>query len=400
MKFPFYIAKRYLISKSSNNAINFITKIAGFGVIIGAAALFIVLSGFAGLKDFTLQFSSFSDPDLKIIPAQGKSFTFSENTLNEISSVEGVASYSKIIEEQVLVNYEDKNESVLLKGVDENYPQTTIDSILYRGNWFNQNSNDVVAGLGVSNNLSFGILDFTKSLSIYVPKPGKGQVASAKSAFNSMTAFNVGVFQINEDIDHSVIFTNFNAAKYLLNYKDDQFSALEVVLNNPEDTEEIGEQIQNILGGNVIVKNRLQLNDSLHKMLNSENLFVYLLLTLVSIILIFNIIGSLIMMILDKRKNLNTLFNLGLTIKDIRNIFFMQGATMTIVGVILGLVLGYIIVVIQKTFALVMITASLPYPMSIKTETFIVVFLTISVLGVIASKLASSRISKQLVTSV
>ena len=400
MNFPFYIAKRYLISKSSNNAINLITIIAAIGIIMGAAALFIVLSGFAGLKDFTLQFSSFADPDLKVFPAQGKSIVLDDDQLAKIKNLDGVASFSKVIEEQVLVNFEDKTEGVLLKGVDENYPNSTIDSVLYRGNWCAQNSNEIVAGIGVSNNLSFGILDYAKSLTIYVPKPGKGQVTSARSAFNSMEAFNVGVFQVNEDLDHGLVYTNFNAAKYLLNYSDNQISALEVILNDPSLSDDIQETLSGILGDQYIIKNRLQLNDSLHKMLNSENLFVYLLLTLVSLILIFNIIGSLIMMILDKRKNLNTLFNLGLTLKDIRNIFFLQGTTMVVVGVVIGLFLGYLIVVLQQQFSLVMITSTLAYPMSVKLETFVIVFLTITVLGVLASKLASSRISKSLVGAV
>lgn len=400
MNFPFYIAKRYLISKSSNNAINFITRIAAIGVIIGAAALFIVLSGFAGLKDFTLQFSTFSDPDLKVIPAQGKSITLSPDVFKEISEIDGVASYSKIIEEQVLLNFENKNESVLLKGVDENYPQVTIDSILLRGTWLKQNSNEIVAGAGVSYNLSFGVLDFAKALTVYVPKPGKGQVTSKKSAFNSMTAFNVGTFQINEDLDYSLVFTNFNAAKYLLNYKDNQISAIELMLTSEEDLDAVKLELSQLLGDSVIIKNRLQLNDALYKMLNAEHLAVYLIFTLILIIALFNVIGSIIMMILDKKKNLNTLFNLGVSIKDIKKIFFLQGSLMSILGGVIGVVLGFVLVLIQKLFGLVLITPSLPYPVSIKWINVFVVFITISVLGIIASKIASSRISKRIIASV
>lgn len=400
MNFSLYIAKRYLLSKSSNNAINFITIIAGLGIIIGASALFIVLSGFAGLKDFSLQFTTFVDPDLKIIAAEGKSFIASQEELQKIAALEGVVSYSKIIEERVVLNVDQKNLIVNLKGVDENYPRATIDSIIVQGNWLEPDSNEIVSGWGISNNLSFGILDFTKTVRVYVPKPGKGQVSSVTSAFNSMNALNVGVFQINEELDNSIVYTNLETVKELLNYNDNQLSAIEILVKDADDTEAVKEQLMTIFNNRVIVKNRIQLNDALYKMLNTENLAVYLIFTLVLVIALFNVIGSIIMMILDKKKNINTLFNLGATVKDIRRIFFLQGVLMTLIGGIVGLALGYVIVLFQKLFALVMITPSLPYPVSVKPINFLVVFATISILGILASKIASVRITKQLVASV
>lgn len=400
MNFPFYIAKRYLLSKSANNAINFITIIAAVGIIIGSAALFIVLSGFAGLKDFTLEFSSYVDPNLRIGPSQGKSFVLSQAEFDQISKIEGVVSYSKVIEERVLINFDDKNEAIMLKGVDEKYPKKTIDSILTRGNWFDNDSFEIVAGWGVSNNLSFGILDFAKTIKIYVPKPGQGQITSIKSAFNSISAVNVGVFQINENLDNSYVYTNLNTAKLLLNYSNDQISALEIILMDDDLSDDVKEQLLSILGDKVIIKNRAQLNDALYKMLNTEYLAVYLIFTLILIIALFNVIGSIIMMILDKKKNLNTLYNIGVTVKDIRKIFFFQGSLMSILGGIIGVSLGFILIVLQQSFNLVMITPSLPYPVSIKTVNVIIVILTISILGIVASKIASARISKQLVRTV
>lgn len=400
MNFSFYIAKRYLLSKSANNAINFITAIAAFGVIIGSAALFVVLSGFAGLKDFTLEFSSFVDPNLKISPAQGKSIIFSNDELEKISNMEGVASFSKIIEERVLLNFDDKNQAVVLKGVDQNFPQKTIDSILSHGNWFDNEGNQIVAGWGITNSLSFGVLDYAKTIKIYVPKPGQGQLTSVKSAFNSINAVNVGVFQVNEDLDNSIVYTNFNTARQLLNYSEDQISAIELILNDETQTENVKNELLTILGDKVIIKNRAQLNDALYKMLNTENLAVYLIFTLILIIALFNVIGSIVMMILDKKKNLVTLFNLGVTIKNIRRIFFLQGSLMTVFGGMIGVTLGLILVVLQKVFGFVLITPSLPYPVSVKFMNVLIVFLTISVLGILASKIASARISKELVKTV
>jgi len=400
MNFALYIAKRYLFTKSSNNAINFITIIAAVGVVIGSASLFIVLSGFAGLKDFSLQFTSLVDPDLKAITAQGKSFNITEDQLNEIDQLDGISSYSKIIEERVILNFNNKNLIVNLKGVDQNYPKTTIDSIVVQGQWFQKDTNQIVSGWGVSNNLSFGVFDYGKTIRISVPKPGKGQFSSIKSAFSSINATNSGVFQINEDLDSSYVYANLETVKYLLNYKDNQISAIEFQIETPENIETLRQQLSRILGEDVIIKNRAQLNDALYKMLNTENLAVYLIFTLVLIIALFNVIGSIIMMILDKKKNINTLFNLGATVKDIRRVFFFQGSLMTVIGGGLGLILGYLLIWMQSEFSLIMITPSLPYPVAIKLINLLIVFATITVLGVLASKIASVRISKKLVTSI
>jgi lipoprotein-releasing system permease protein len=398
MNISFYIAKRYLRSKSSNNAINFITIIAGIGVVLGAASLFIVLSGFAGLKDFTLQFSSIVDPDLKAETTIGKSFVLTNDQTNKLKALKEVALYSKVIEERVIIASDDKNDIVTLKGVDESFQSvTSIDSVIVQGGWFAQEANQVVVGWGVSNTLSLGVLDYSKVLNIYVPKPGKGQITSTNNAFNSIRAINVGVFDINEKINDTYVYGSLDLAQHLLNYDENQITGIEFRLVNGADENNAKEKIQAILGDNVIIKNRSQLNDALYKMLNTENLAVYLIFTLVLIIALFNVIGSIIMMILDKKKTLNTLFNLGATLKDIKRIFFFQGSLMTLVGGLIGIFLGFIIILLQKSFALVMITSSLPYPVTIKFENFVVVFLTISVLGVIASKIASVRITKALV---
>ena len=387
-----------MLSKSKNNAVNFITIIAAIGVIIGSASLFIVLSGFAGLKDFSLQFSSIVDPDLKVFAISGKTFEITRDELNKIDQIKDLKSYSKVVEERVILDFDDKKLIASLKGVDANYPQSTIDSIVVQGNWLEDGTDQIVAGWGVSNSLSFGVFDYTKTIKISVPKPGKGQVSFIKDAFNTINTVNVGVFQINEDLDNSIVFANIETVQYLLNYKDNQVTAIEIHLENPKNIDLIKQELLNLFDGKVIVKNRAQLNDALYKMLNTENLAVYLIFTLVLIIALFNVIGSIVMMILDKKKNLSTLFNLGVTIKNMRRIFFLQGSLMTFVGGGLGLLLGFIVIWIQKIFGLIMITSSLPYPVSIKPINFLIVLFTISVLGLLASKIASGRITKRLIT--
>lgn len=399
MDVSLYIAKRYLRSKSSNNAINFITIIALIGVVLGAASLFVVLSGFAGLKDFTLQFSTIVDPDLKAETTIGKTFSLTNTQQKQLDNIADISLYSQVIEERVIIYSEGKNYLASIKGVDGNYNKiSSIDAVIPHGSWLEQNTNQIVAGWGVSQNLSFGVLDYGKAVNIYVPKPGKGQITSTKNAFNTVNAINVGIFDINEKLNDTYVYAPISLAQKLLNYKPNQVSAIEFKLLENANEAAVKSQIQNILGNTITVKNRVQLNDALYKMLNSENLLIYLLLTLVSALLIFNVIGSIIMMILEKKSSLNTLFNLGVPVKHMRKIFFLQGSAITLIGCIVGLLLGFFIVLLQQTFGLVPITPTLAYPVSIKLENFVLVFLTISVLGIASSKISATRVTKKLVT--
>ncbi|TXE19155.1 FtsX-like permease family protein [Psychroserpens burtonensis] len=398
MNFSFYIAKRYLFSKSSNSSINIMTIIAASGTVIAATALFIVLSGFAGLKNLSLEYTSVVDPDLKLFPLEGKSFIISKEDSLKIKTISGIQSYSKTIEERVILEFDGKKQIVTMKGVDENFTKVTaIDSMVYYGNWLERNTSQIVSGGIISRNLSYGVLDLTRNQKIYVPKPGKGQISSVKGAFNSLEAYNVGVFDINEELNSEYIFANIETARYLLNYNDNQISSIEFKLVPEADQIQISEALQTVFGNRVTIKNRAQLNDALYKMLNTENVAVYLIFTLVIIIALFNVIGALIMMILDKKASLNTLFNLGTTTKDIRRIFFLQGSLMTILAGTIGLILGFVVVFLQQQFSLIMLTPALAYPVELKLINFLIVFITIVVLGILASKLASQRINRNLV---
>ena len=394
MKLPLYIAKRYLFSKSTNNAINIITLVAGFGIVIGTAALFIVLSGFSGLKNFSLEFTSFSDPDLKIVPTTTKTIPFTAAQKQALTALTSVAFYSEVVEERMLISCENKHLAVTLKGVDTNYPNATIDSILVYGQWFDSESAQIVAGWGVTTELGFGIFDVAKVIKLYAPKPGTGQISSVKGAFTSLKVSNAGIFQINETLDNSQVFTSIENAKYLLNYPPETVSAVEVYLAPSVDEGTARAEIQSVFNNQVTIKNRIQLNDALYKMLNTEHVAVYLIFTLILIIALFNIIGSIIMMILDKKKNLKTLYNLGATVKELRAIFFYQGILMTVIGGSLGLVIGVLIVWLQQQFSLLMITASLAYPVDLQWINVGVVLATILVLGAVASRIASQRIAK------
>jgi len=387
-----------LFSKGSSNAINIITGIAATGVIIGAMSLFVVLSGFSGLKDFSLQFSSYFDPDLKVFPASGKLFAFSKTQQERLQKLDGIASFSQIVEERVFLEYRDKNKSAFIKGVDSNYTKIIqTDSILIQGTWLGKNDTQVIAGFGISNALNMGIDDYQNLLQIIVPRPGKGQVKDPSKAFNTARVVNVGIYNVNEDLDEKYVFAKLDMARKLLKIPEEKITHLELKLHPGANEEALVKKINKIFENTVVVKNTIQLNDTLYKMLNTENLAVYLIFTLVLIIALFNLVGSIIMMVIDKKQNIKTLYNLGASLQEIRHIFLLQGTLMTLLGGLLGLGLGLIIITLQQQTGLLMITPSLPYPTKITWGNVVVVFLTIFVLGGIASLLASSSINGKLV---
>ncbi|WP_310994249.1 ABC transporter permease [Aequorivita marina] len=405
MNFSLYIAKRYLFSKSSNNAINIITGIAALGVIVAAMALFIVLSAFSGLKDFSLQFTNIFDSDLKIVPDSGKTISFSEAQKAQLNNLEGVETFSEIIEERVFLHYKGKNHIAYIKGVDTLYGKVTqLDSIMYFGEWLIPHEHQVVVGLSTIAKLSMGVNDYTDLLEIYVPKPGTGQL-NALDPSDAFTKENVvvsGVYQVNEDLDAKYVFSDLDFARNLLGLDSSKISSVELKLlpdasrMGGQMEENVRAEINNIFPENIRIKNRIQQNDALYKMLNAENLAVYLIATLVVIIALFNVIGSIIMMILDKRKNIKTLYNMGASLPEIRRIFFLQGTLMAVFGGIIGILLGILAVFAQLKFEFVAITSTLAYPVKMELINVVIVFVTIAVLGLIASKIASSRVREKL----
>ncbi|MEK8178915.1 FtsX-like permease family protein [Flavobacterium buctense] len=397
MNFSLYIAKRYLFSKSKNNAINIITGIASVGIIVGAMALFVVLSVFSGLRVFSLSFSNDFDPDLKVNPISGKSFVISPEQESQLKSMEGVASFSKVVEERVLFFFDGKEQVTYLKGVDANFTKTNVvDQNLINGKWLEPNTVQVVIGYGISEKLSLGLFDFNNPFEVYVPRKGKGVIESEAEAFNKAKLIPIGIYAISEDLDSKYVFCDLILAQYLLELKPNQISGVEIKLKPNVDEANVIEKLNTLFQNKVDIKNRAQQNATLYKMLNTENIAVYLIFTLVIIIALFNLIGALIMMVLDKKSNLKTLYNLGSEIKDLKRIFLLQGSLLSVFGGIIGLLLGIIIVVIQQQFSLVMITETLAYPVVFSVQNVLIVFLTIISLGFISSWIASSRVSKKL----
>jgi lipoprotein-releasing system permease protein len=398
VNFPLYIAKRYLLSRSSNNAINIINRISSVGIIVGSMALFVVLSVFSGLREFSVSFSNDFDPDLKMGATLGKSFFVSAAQDKALHQIDGIDTQSKIIEERVLFVFDGKEQVAYLKGVDSIFPKVNdITKIIYQGDWLEPNTSQVVIGNGTSQKLSLGLMDFNNPFEVYVPKSGKGAIENPEDAFHQFTLAPVGIYALSEELDDKYVFCELRLAQALLEFRPNQVSGIEMKLKPNTDEGKVRDAIDKIFEGKVTVKNRAQLNDSLYKMLNTENVAIYLIFTLVIILVLFAFSGSIFMVIIDKQQNIKTLYNLGSPIKDLRRIFLLQGTLVCVFGGLLGLILGSAIVLLQQQFQLIMITPNLAYPVVYSIQNLLVVFVTIVSLGFIASWIASSRVSLKLV---
>ena len=398
MYFPFYIAKRYLFSKSSQNAVNIINWVTFSVIVIGTASLFIVLSGFAGLKTFDLSFSNSFDPDMKVTSTNGKFLSISADQEEKLKNIDGVVAFSKEIEERVFLSYKQRNDVAYIKGVDHNYNNITqIDSLLFYGGWFNQ-SHEVVVGLGISYELNLSPGDYLNALSIIVPKLGKGSINNQSKPFNELLVSSSGVYSLSEDIDNKYVFAPLGTVQELLQKEKNEITGINIKLTPDHDDQAVKKAISAVFQESVTVKNRAQLNDTLYKMLNTENFATYLIFTLVIVIALFNVAGAIIMMILDKKENLGTLFSLGATVRELKRIFFIQGVLLVIFGGFAGIFLGVLITWLQATFDIVKLTPSLAYPMKLEFLNAVIVIVTIFTLGFIAAKISSTRISRKLIS--
>lgn len=402
MNFPFYIAKRYLRSKSSQNAVNIINFITFLVIVIGSAALFIVLSAFAGLKTFSLSFTNTFDPDLKALPAIGKHFSITGEEEQALNNVEGLAQYSKELEERVYLTFREKSSLAYIKGIDGNYRSVTgVDSTLYFGNWGVTEYNGVI-GIGIYNQLGVPLDNYQNPMTLLVPKPGKGSISQQSlnsKPYNQLPIVVSGVYAVEENLDKKYVFAQLPLVQALLEKDSTQVSGINFKLTSKIPIEDVRAGIKDVLGQKALVLNRQEQNSTLHRMLNTENLATYLIFTLVLIIALFNVVGAIIMMILDKQQNSKTLYSLGATIKELRTVYFTQGLLVTSLGGLIGVLIGSLLVGSQLAFGWLKITPSLAYPVEYDLLNVGIVLATIVVLGIVSSKIASSRINKRLIAN-
>ena len=397
MRFPLYIASRYFFTRSKQSVINIINYIALSVVLIASAALLIVLSAFTGLKDFGLSFSNVFDPDFRVEAVQGKTLQIDSITLASVKQLDGILAVSGIIEDKVFLNYRDKNHVVYLKGVDSSY-QNIIESdrFLSSGSWFSNELDEVVIGGGVAQVLSLGIYDYNDFLVLTVPKRS-ASATQLKEPFINKTALVSGIYSVSEELDKKYMFSNLSFAQTLFQQKENTYSSLELKLAPDFNRIQLEEQLRALLITPLRMRSRTELNAALFKMLNTEQMAIYLIFTLVIIIALFNVVGALIMMILEKRPQLNVLYALGVLPKEIRLIFFYLGGMISWVGGGLGVLLGTCLVLLQRYFPFLYVPGTnFPYPVRLEFQNVAMVLLLLLVLGGLASAWATAQVGKKI----
>ena len=358
MNFPFYIAKRYLFSKKSHNAINVISGVSVCGIALATLALVCTLSVFNGFQDLvTTMFTAF-DPELKIVAVNGKVFDSQDERIQSVRQLPEVEVSSESLEDNAMVQYKDRQTMVVIKGVEDHFYQVTaIDSILYgRGErvLHDEVAHYAIPGIELVSMLGTGIR-FLDPLEVYVPKRGsKINVANPASSFNSDYLYSSGlVFAVNQQkYDASYILTSLAFARNLFQY-DTEVSSIELKVKEGGNIYKVQEKVSQILGDDYLVLNRYEQQADTYRIMEVEKLISYLFLTFILLIACFNVIGSLSMLIIDKRADVVTLRNLGANDETITHIFLFEGCLISFFGAIVGVVLGVALCLVQQEFGLI-----------------------------------------------
>ncbi len=403
MNTSLYIAKRYLFAKKSTNAINIISAISVLGVFVGTTALIIILSVFNGFENMVLKMFNTITPQLLITAAKGK--TFDPNTVyfQQLKSDKQIYSYTEVLSENALIWYKDKQSPGLIKGVSADFLKNkSLDSITVEGQFVLNNSAgyNAVVGSALQAYLNVNPSDPFEKLQIYSPKKGlKRASINPMDDFNALSISAAGIFEVQQDFDNIVIVPLLFARELFGEEK--RVSSVEITLNSNADVDDLKHSIELALGDSFIVKNRIEQNQALYNVLGSEKWMVYIILTFIVIIAIFNIIGSLTMLVIEKLKDISILNSLGAGKKLIKQIFLMQGMIITMAGCIFGLIVGLIFCLVQQQYGFIKMGEATflddnAYPIGLKWTDFILVFITVSIFSLIASSLASNLSVKKI----
>jgi lipoprotein-releasing system permease protein len=404
MNFPLYIARRYLFAKKSHNIINIISIISVVGMATGVTALVVVLSVFNGFDTLIRNMFSVFDADIKIQLVEGKTFPDTLAELNTIRNHESVAVFSEILEENALLKYRNRQHIGKIKGVSRNYPeQTGIDSMMVDGDFMLWRGSQPLAimGQGAAYYLNANLAHFDP-LEVFMPRRGKLPTISTATAFSSKIIMPSGVFAIEQDFDTQYIITPIEFARNLLSYKN-EVTAIEIKLADMANHLQVQKEIQAIVGEKFRVLNRFQQNESLYRTMKSEKLAIGLILSLILVIASFNIIGSLSMLIIDKRKDVETLRSLGADNKMIQKIFMTEGLLISFAGTFLGATIGLLICWLQIQFKLVKLQGTGgfiidAYPVDIQPLDIGGILLLVIAIGYLAARFPVRIITERIFT--
>lgn len=403
MNFSFYIARRYLFSRKKTNLINLISAISVVGLVIGTTGLIIGLSGFNGFDSLIKSLFSSFDPELRITIREGKSFPTTGHRFDELRRMPDVAFYSEVVEDNALLSYKDKRITATIKGVGDDYVNISgIDSMIISGNFRLKDSvnNFAILGEGIAYNLTAGVRQ-TEPISIFVPKKGREASLLPTGNFNQKEIYPSGIFSIQQELDTKYVIVPIEFARELFEMPD-KVSAIELKLKEGASVDRTKAAIAALLGNQYEVRNRYQQHDYLYKTMQSEKYTTYLILILILIITSFNIVGSLTMLILDKKEDIAILQSMGADRKTIRNIFLFEGWLISLLGALIGTIAGLAVCQAQISYGLVKLSGGVSsfvidaYPMKIVSSDILLIVLSVSLIGFLAAWYPVRFISEKL----
>jgi len=404
MNLPAKMAWRYLFARKSTSAINIITLIAAFGVAIGAAALLLLLSVFNGFEDLFLSMFNNLNPDVRIVAAEGKTFEVDEKTFRGLDQLEGVAAVSQTLEETAIFSYDDKQNAATIKGVDEVYPLINgIDSMVNDGTYDLDTPGREDFGAVVGNDLAVTLgvdpLNQFERLTVFMlrPKPrGGGFMTTGRTNYLRREFQPTGIIRSQESMENQAVIVSLNKARDLLSVSDSTVSSLEIALSPNSINKATYRRIQEYMGPAYLVKNRYQQENSILKLMQVEKWVGFAIVSLMMVLISFNLVGALWMIVLEKKRDISILRSLGMTAKDVSGVFLRVGLLLCCLGLLSGFLLASTLFVLQKTFGLISLPGLLTeaYPISFRWYDFPIVALTVLGIGFIASLLPAQRAGK------
>ncbi|MDX9847659.1 MAG: FtsX-like permease family protein [Tenuifilaceae bacterium] len=402
MNFPYFIARRYLFAKKSHNIINIISIISVVGMATGVMALVVVLSVFNGFDSLIRSMYSVFDADIKIELVEGKTFPDTLTRLNSVRNHPSVAVFSEVLQENAIFKYRSKQHIGIIKGVSRNYPELTgIDSMMVDGEFLLWRGSQPLAvmGQGAAFYLNANLAHFDP-LEIYMPRRGRLPTISTATAFTSKAIMPSGVFAIEQEFDTQHVFTPIEFVRGLLNHTH-EVTSIEILLAPRSNQNKVQQEIQQIMGDEFKVLNRYQQNESLYRTMKSEKLIVGVILSFILIIASFNIVGTLSMLIIDKRKDVETLRSLGADNRTIQQIFTTEGLLISIAGTAIGAALGLLICWMQIKFKLVKLEGIGDfiidaYPVDIQPLDIAFVLVLVLVIGFVAARFPVRYITERI----
>ena len=393
--FVFKIARRYFFARSSKTIVNRINRFAFIMIVISACSLLVVLSAFSGLKDFGLMYTNSFDPDFKVIPKVGKYFVLDSSAIENVSSISGTSNASLFLEEKVLLANSLNSSSIILKGVDSNhFLNQQLNDLSLVGVYDIRDKDNIFLGASIASDLDV-VLSEDFSVKATVPSLNNFSLFNL-SPFSSLFFEIQGIYQISGDIENKYAFTSLSSLGRLTKLPPNRFSAIELIVDDDFSKELLEDELSQLLPVDFRVLSKQELNPALYKMLNTENLAVYLIFCLVVIIAVFNLVGSITIMMVEKTSDLKILSALGARKGSFRNIFLSLGAIVSFFGSLVGCIIGSVFVLVQGSSPFVYVPGtSLPYPVVLSFQNLLIVFLTVSLIGLTASYWTTKNLDKR-----